>query len=349
MTISLVANPPGSARPATERAPRSAPHDDPSATGERETFDVSLLVLAVDRLALLDDLIAQYVAPLRESGRTVEVIVALPSHHARAAARLVPLIERGEPIRVVESERQASEAALMRRGLSAASGRTIVTMPAHPRVEPAALVRLVERVEEGVDVAVARRWPRRDPLINRLQHWGIHRLVGTLGAGRVHDLGCGVRAMRRDVPNDVPLYGEFARFFPILALHRGYTVEEVPAAQHPDDLGARVYGPGVYVRRMIDVLGLMFLVRFTDKPLRFFGLIGAVLSAVGFVTLVVMVIDRIQGVALGTRPLLLLAVLCLALGLQAIAFGLIGEMIVHFNSVGRRVYRVREIRERRGP
>ncbi len=157
----------------------------------------------------------------------------------------------------------------------------------------------------------------------------------------MHDAACGVRVMRREVLEELPLYGDFARFLPLLALHGGYRVEELASPQHPLNRRPRVYGPGVYVRRLVDVLGLFFLLRFTDKPLRFFGLVGAALSGVGGLLLLLLFAQRVTGSPISQRPLLLLGVLFLTLGMQAIALGLIGEIVVHFNASKRRGYRLR--------
>jgi hypothetical protein len=124
-------------------------------------------------------------------------------------------------------------------------------------------------------------------------------------------------------------------------MNQGYSVTEIRAPQHPSDRLRRLYGPGVYARRMVDVVGLAFLLRFTDKPLRFFGLVGVTLGLVGAVTLLLLMFERITGHGIADRPLLLLGVLFVTLGVQAIALGLIGEMIVHFHAARHRRYRLR--------
>ena len=106
-------------------------------------------------------------------------------------------------------------------------------------------------------------------------------------------------------------------------------------------MAARVYSPGVYLRRAIDVMGLLFLLRFTDKPLRLFGLIGSVVTMMGVALLALIFVQRLAGQGAADRPLLLLGVVFLTLGVQAIALGLIGEMIVHLNAPRRRAYRLR--------
>jgi hypothetical protein len=304
-------------------------------------YDVSVIVPVTERPEPLVELYHEYSAPLFASGRTVEFIFAVAPHSSVSPQPLAELVEQGEPIRLVEAARTVGETALVRAALKLCRGRVVVTLPAYHRVRAEAILDLVARVEDGVDVTIARRWPRRDPLVNRLQHRVLHMMVGRLAGGSVHDVGSGVRALKREVFEDIPLYGDFSRFLPLLALYRGYSVEEVNAAQHPQDLRARVYRPGVYARRVIDLFGLYFLLRFMDKPLRFFGLAGATLSAAGLLILSVLTFWKAAGNRIGDKPILLLGVLLLTLGIQAIALGLIGEMIVHFNASGRRAYRLR--------
>lgn len=311
--------------------------------------EISVVIPVAERPEPLDALYEEFTTPLRSAGRRYEVVVVTPAYFHDTVAAARSLAARGEPVRLIEVGRVIGETGLLRLGLTAARGEIVLTLPAYRQVEAASLLPLIERVEAGSDFAVARRWPRRDALVNRVQNRVLHAAIGGLAGGRVHDVACGVRAARRAVLGEIPLYGDFARFLPLLALQHGYTVEEVASAQHASDMRGRIYGPGTYLRRLIDVFGLFFLMRFTDKPLRFFGLVGSGLAAAGVAVLLVLFVERLGGQGIADRPLLLLGVLLAVLGVQAIALGLIGEMIVHFSSSGRRIYRLRGERDgRRG-
>jgi hypothetical protein len=319
----------------------ATPHIEPASTPPRRRAGLTVVVPVAERPEPLAPLYDEYAAALRRRGWDAEFVFVAPHYYAELTAPLAELAEQGEPVRVIHVGRSVGETGLLRMALAERVGEIILTAPPYRQVDAAALAEVVERVADGADFAVARRWPRRDPLVNRAQHRLLHGMIGGLSGGRLHDIGCGVRAMRRDVLQAIPLYGDFARFLPLLALHGGFAVEEVTAAQHPHDQRRRVYGPGVYLRRAIDVLGLFFLLRFTDKPLRFFGLIGASLGAVGAVLLGVLFVQRVGGQGVADRPLLVLAVLLVTLGAQSIALGLIGEMIVHFHAARMRRYRLR--------
>lgn len=305
---------------------------------------VSVILMVTERPEPLDRIYEEYTRPLRERGWSFECVVAAFPYWKSRLAALDRLIAAGEPIRLLEAARNVGATGLLRLALPETRGTVVLTLPAYRQVMPEAIPALVDRVLAGDECVVARRTGAGEALVNRLQHRVLNALVGGLGSGKLHDVGSGVRAARRDALLQLPLYGELSRFLPLLAVHHGLAVSEVPSAQHPDDMQRRVYSPGFYVRRAIDVLGLFFLLRFTDKPLRFFGLVGAVLSLLGAGTLVVVAAQRLAGEPLADRPLLLLGVLLVTIGLQSIALGLIGEMIVHFNAPRGRRYRLRRER-----
>lgn len=303
-------------------------------------IDVSVVVPVTERPELLAGLYEEYSAPLKTAGYSFEFIFASVPANAYLLEELRTLVAGGAPIRVLEFGHSVSEAAMLKVAAGHCRGRTLVTLPAYRQVEAAALVSLVAQVEEA-DLAVAWRWPRIDAQINRLQSKILHALVGGLAGGKLHDVACGVRAMKPGLIQNVRLYGDVIRFLPLIARREGYVVVEVPSAIHPVAMKPRAYSPGVYLRRLIDIMGLIFLLRFTDKPLRFFGLLGGGLSLAGGAILFGMFLTKILGAGIATRPILLFGVLLLVLGVQAIALGLIGEMIVHLNATRRASYRFR--------
>lgn len=305
-------------------------------------IDVSVLVTVSERPGSLLELYRDFREPLLEAGYRCEFIFLVHPSYRDLTAPLQSENHSAAPIETVLVGREVGETTLLRMGLARARGRVVLTLPAYRQVQPLGVAELVAQVDAGADLAVGVRSPRQDPLFNRVQSAVFHRAVRRIGGQPLHDLGCSVRAIRRDVLSALPLYGDFARFLPVLAAHRGYRLVEVPLAQDVRDRGTRVYAPGIYLRRAIDVLGLYFLLRFTEKPLRFFGLVGSMLAGVGGVMLLYLFIVRLNQQGIGSRPLLLVAMLLVTLGAQAIALGLIGEIVVHLGSTGgSRRYRVR--------
>ena len=168
----------------------------------------------------------------------------------------------------------------------------------------------------------------------------VHAFIRALVGGSFRDLGSGVRAYRREVLGELPLYGEFSRFLPLFAIREGFRVEEIEVPQHPADQKTRIYSPGIYLRRLLDLLTVFFLIRFREKPIRFFGLLGSGVSLTGLVIMAILGAQRLGGQPLADRPMLLVGVLLFVLGVQGLALGLIGEIIVHAGAKRRTVYRL---------
>jgi hypothetical protein len=165
---------------------------------------------------------------------------------------------------------------------------------------------------------------------------------------RFQDFASGVRALRREVADEIPLYGEMIRFLPILAAGRGYRVEEMRiAGEWPRGSGGAARPERMrYINRLFDVLTLYFLLRFTKKPLRFFGVVGTGLVIPGFlITLYLFVVRAFLQHPIAGRPLLLLGILLMVLGVQIVSIGLIGEMIIFAHSGETRDYSVLEVLE----
>ena len=309
---------------------------------EPSSSTVSVIVPVTERPSPLDWLYREYAPALREQGIPFEFVFVVEPWAIELAGALRSLIEAGEPIRVFEAGQHVGESAMLEAACDYTRGKILVTLPAYPRILPKDVVELIRAVESRVDLASARRRAGERPFLARIQSLMFHTLLRLGLGGAFHDVASGVRAMRKRVLETVPVYGDLFRFLPVLAEREGFRVEEIPVTPHPLDQKARIYSPGVYARRLIDLLGLFFLVRFTRKPLRFFGLVGGLFSGVGATILFVLFFQRLGGQGIADRPLLLLGVLTFVLGVQAIAIGLVGEIIVHLSpKEGRRAYRVR--------
>jgi glycosyltransferase involved in cell wall biosynthesis len=302
---------------------------------------ISVVVPVVERA---DDLTAVYRAFARELDQRSQEYEFLFVFDGRFSPtpELVALSRETDGIRILRFAREFGETAALRLGIEKSRGDLVLTLPAYFQVRPEGIGLLLDAIAGGADMAVAKRSPRLDSWLNRMQSRAFHGIIGGASEQRFHDMGCGVRAIRRPVAEALPLYGDFHRFLPALALREGYRVEEVAVPQHPNDAGTRVYRPGIYFGRILDIGAFFFLAKFTEKPLRFFGLVGSLFFAAGAVLSLVLLIQRLEGQGIANRPTLLLAVLLVALGVQLLGLGLVGEIIVHLRAPHRRGYRVRE-------
>jgi glycosyltransferase involved in cell wall biosynthesis len=306
--------------------------------------DAELISVVVPVVERTDDLVSVYRAFARELDRRPEDYEFLFVFDGRFTPppELIALSRETGRIKLLRFVREFGETAALRLGIERSRGDLVLTLPAYFQVQPEGIPLLLDAVEAGADMAVANRSPRLDSWLNRAQSRLFHSIVGGVSDQRFHDMACGVRLMRRTVAETLPLYGDLHRFIPALALREGFQVQEVSVAQHPSDARTRVYRPGVYFRRLLDIAAFFFLAKFTEKPLRFFGLVGSVFLGAGGVLSLVLLVERIEGQGIANRPALLLAVLLVALGVQLIGLGLVGEIIVHLRAPHRRAYRVRE-------
>jgi len=193
-------------------------------------------------------------------------------------------------------------------------------------------------------MAVACRYPRGDGFFNRLQSQIFSSSVNRISGLRLEDAGCTVRVFPKHVLEEVDLYGDVHRFIPLLAYRQGFDVKEVKLAQASADKSARVYSPGIYLRRILDLLNIYFLIRFTKKPFRFFGFIGAVSAITGGLIAAWTVIEKLfMGIPLSDRPLFLIGTVLLIFGLQIVLVGLIGEIIIFSSAKTKKEYVIDKI------
>jgi glycosyltransferase involved in cell wall biosynthesis len=306
--------------------------------------DTELISVVVPVVERTDDLVSVYRAFARELDRRPEDYEFLFVFDGRFTPppELIALSRETGRIKLLRFVREFGETAALRLGIERSRGDLVLTLPAYFQVQPEGISLLLDAVKAGADMAVANRSPRLDSWLNRAQSRLFHSIVGGVSDQRFHDMACGVRLMRRTVAETLPLYGDLHRFIPALALREGFQVQEVSVAQHPSDARTRVYRPGVYFRRLLDIAAFFFLAKFTEKPLRFFGLVGSVFLGAGGVLSLVLLVERVEGQGIANRPALLLAVLLVSLGVQLIGLGLVGEIIVHLRAPHWRAYRVRE-------
>jgi glycosyltransferase involved in cell wall biosynthesis len=315
--------------------PEARPHSQPGQSL------ISVVVPVVERAEDIVLVYRSFAQALELRGQPFEFVFVFDGRFV-PPPELVALTREQQRVRIHRFAREFGETAALRLGIEKSRGEIILTLPAYFQVCAEGIGALLDAVIQGADMAVANRSPRVDSWLNRMQSRAFHTMIGGASRQRFHDMACGVRVMRRTVAEALPLYGDLHRFIPALALREGYRVVEVPLAQHPSDAKTRVYRPGVYFRRLLDIAAFFFLAKFTEKPLRFFGLVGSVFFAAGAVISLVLLIQRVEGQAIANRPALLLAVLLVALGVQLIGLGLVGEIIVHLRAPHRRAYRVRE-------
>ncbi len=298
-------------------------------TIETKKVAVSIIIPVTERCENLVEIYRVHLDILNRRGVINEFIFVVDGGFEEAGDMVRGFAQNEKSVRVIQLARSFGEATALGVGFEQAEGDVIVVMPSYFQTTPEGLDTLLNALGEGCDVAIARRWPRHDSWINKVQNLGFHFVVGWFTGVTFHDLGCGLKGMKRRVAQELQLYGDLHRFLPLLAFQRGFRIEEVNVPQHKADQATRLYRPGVYLRRLLDILTIVFLFKFTRKPLRFFGLIGSGLFSMGFFISLYLAFERLMGMGgLADRPVLILGVLLMVLGVQMGSIGLLGEIII---------------------
>ncbi|MEZ6004169.1 MAG: glycosyltransferase [Planctomycetota bacterium] len=260
-------------------------------------------------------------------------------------AGLAMQAETQDQVRTIGLHRPFGAAVCLSSAFEHARGEQILTLPDYVQTDPASLQGMHAAMEAGADMVTGVRTPRMDAKFMQWQSNSFNGILRFLTRTPFHDLNCGVRWMHRGVIEQLSIYGNMYRYLPILAWRRGFRVEEVALrhiSEQPEP-GSRF--PLSYVRRLLDVLSIVFLTGFTHKPLRFFGALGGACFLLGSTfSLWAFLAKQITGhPPLMQSPLFLIGLVIAVLGLQVIGFGLVGEIVVFTQARNIREYRIEKI------
>ena len=306
--------------------------------------EISIVVPVVERAGDLAELHRELTEVIRRTGKHAEVVYVVDRRLEHVLPVLRALPTDGPEVVLLVLGGSFGESAALTIGLEQSRGEVIATVPAYFQVDPAVLLPALAMLDDGADVVATCRSPRLDSWFNRLQSWVFHGLLRLLTGYRFRDTSCGLRVMRRAVARELQLYGGLHRFVPVLAAQRGFVVRELSAPQRREDIGLRWYGVPLYLKRLLDLATVSFLLSFARRPLRFFGLLGFALSGLGGAICLYLAGYRLLGVGgLADRPLLLLGVLLIVLGIQSVSLGLLGEVIIFTHARRLRDYRIADI------
>jgi glycosyltransferase involved in cell wall biosynthesis len=281
-------------------------------------------------------------AALARTGKAHEIVFVDDGSTDETTLRLAGAARRDPRVRLVRLRTEFGEASALHAGIQASRGRIIAYFSGRVRVNPDGLPALVNRLDAGADFVVGRRHPRRDSRLNQAVSRGFNRLVSRATRLRLRDVNSGVFVTRRDVLDRIPFYGDLVNFIPVLAAQQGYAVAEEDIEQLPGTFRQSRY-PREYIQRLLDVLTVFFLTRYSRKPIHFMGFVGTGFAAAGLVIELYLFVYRILGFgAIAGRPLLVLGALLLVIGVQMISIGLLGEMIIFTHAGDMEPYNVEE-------
>jgi len=315
---------------------------------------LSLIIPLLNEADNLQPLFDRLVVSLGQIDRSYEILFVDDGSTDASPAILEDLFRRDPAhVRVIQFRRNFGKTAALNAGFSQAHGQIIITMDADLQDDPVEIPAMLSKLNEGYDLVAAWRVNRRDPLDKTLPSRIFNFVVSRFTGVRLHDFNCGFKIYRRTVTDSVRLYGELHRFIPVLAHQQGFRITEQPVQHHPRHAGVSKYGAGRLLKGLLDFGTVLFLTTYLKRPLHLFGTGGLVIFGIGaiinlYLTLL-WLLREVGGAAsigpIGTRPLLIVGVLAMILGIQLISIGLLGEMLRYFTFRPTEEYTIRRVLE----
>ena len=308
-------------------------------------MQLSVVVPLFNEQESLAPLVERILSHVRPLGLSFELVLVDDGSRDRTPELLGQLAATVPELVAVRLRRNYGQTAAMAAGFDASCGEVIVTLDGDLQNDPADIPLLLEKLNQGFDLVSGWRHRRQDAALSRLLPSLLaNRLIARVTGVKLHDYGCSLKAYRREVIDDLNLYGELHRFLPALAFIEGARITEVQVTHHPRRYGKSNYGIDRTFRVLMDLLTVWFMKRFLTRPMHVFGFWGLASIAVGLVISAYLLGEKlIANADIGNRPLLLVAVLALIAGVQLFCFGLLAElqMRTYHESQGRPIYRVR--------
>jgi glycosyltransferase involved in cell wall biosynthesis len=295
---------------------------------------VSVVLPAYNEADNLVELIPETIAALRAAGLTFEVIV-VDDGSTDGTREVMRKLEGGEVVSL-RLRRNAGKSAALDAGLARVQGEYVVLMDADGQDDPAQIPRLLAALDgvdgddpDGVDLVTGRRAVRHDRFVKRITSRLYNRATAAVTGVPGRDFNSGFKAMRRELATSLELYGELHRYIPVLARWRGFTVGEIDVEHQQRRHGQSKFGRARFWRGFLDLITVKFLTTYTGRPFHLFGGVGVVMGVVGSALLGWMLVERIAGNPVGTRPALTAGVLLVVVALQMVLLGLLAELSVH--------------------
>lgn len=306
-------------------------------------LDVSVLVPVLNEEGTVTELAVRVAGVLGARGDSFEIVFIDDGSTDATVERIREAHQDDPRVKMVRLRRNFGKAAALSAGFDVARGRILVTMDGDLQDDPAEIPNFLDKLEEeGLDLVSGWKKHRQDPASKRypskLFNWATRKLARL----DLHDFNCGFKAYRREVVAHISLYGELHRYIPVLASRKGFSVGELPVCHHKRTSGVSKYGWDRFYKGFLDLITVLFITKYTRRPLHLFGVIGLLAMGVGFGINAYLAVRWWMGESLTNRPLLLLGVMLMLLGIQVLTTGLIGEMITFKSFRSEDSYAVRE-------
>ena len=310
-------------------------------------MELSIVVPVYNEEENVEPLIGEIQSALASGNKAYEIVAVDDGSRDDTFAVLSRLRSCNPALNVIRLKRNFGQTAALAAGLAYARGNVVVLMDGDGQNDPADIPALLAKIEEGNDLVAGWRFDRKDPFFSRrLPSMIANRLISWTTKVKLHDYGCTLKAMRREIAKELRLYGEMHRFIPAIAYERGAQVAELKVNHRPRLRGTSKYGITRTLRVVLDLLTVKFLNSYSTRPAHVFGPIGVFSGGTGFLIALYLTAQKfLYDVDIGSRPLLLLSILLIFIGFQFVTMGLLGEMLArtYHESQDRTVYVIGEV------
>lgn len=311
--------------------------------------EISVIVPTYNEEGNLEELHSKLSGILPSITESYEIIFVDDGSTDNSFKILKEINKEDNNVKVVRLRRNFGKSAALKAGFDYSKGDTVIMIDADLQDDPEEIPLLLRKMNEGYDMVNGWRADRKDPFFTKKLPSRVFNCLASKVTGvKINDFGCGFKAFRREVIENIDLYSEMHRYIPALASWAGISIAEVKVKHHPRQHGKSKYGIARLMRGMFDLITAKFLLSYSARPLQLFGIPGVISFATGFVVGAYLTVEKYTGdKALADRPLLLLAVLLMFVGVQFIVMGLLGEINarIYYEVKGKPTYAVREIIE----
>lgn len=310
-------------------------------------MELSIVVPVFNEEENVEPLIGEIRSALAPVNRSYEIIAIDDGSNDGTFAALSRLQRCDPALNIIRLKRNFGQTAALAAGLAYASGDIVVLMDGDGQNDPADIPALLAKLDDGKDLVAGWRFNRQDPFLSRrLPSMIANRLISWTTQVKLHDYGCTLKAMRKDIAKGLRLYGEMHRFIPAIAYERGAKIAELKVNHRPRLRGASKYGITRTLRVILDLLTVKFLSSYSTRPAHVFGPIGIISGGTGFLIALYLTTQKfVYDADIGSRPLLLLSILLIFIGFQFVTMGLLGEMLArtYHESQERTIYVIGEV------
>ncbi|MEA3489044.1 MAG: glycosyltransferase family 2 protein [Candidatus Omnitrophota bacterium] len=312
-------------------------------------MDISIIIPVYNEENNIGPLFAEIREILDKLGKSCETIFVNDGSTDKTLRELKKVRESDPRVKIINFNRNFGQTPAIMAGFEHSKGEIIILMDGDMQNDPRDIPKLIDKLDSGFDLVSGWRRKRKDSLLLRVLPSKLaNRLISVMLKVPLHDYGCTLKAYNRDVIKDIHLYGEMHRFIPAIAGWKGARITELEVNHRARKYGKAKYGLNRTIKVLLDLMLIAFLSEYSTKPIRFFGGLGIISSAMGFLTLLIVIYMKLANLSDMTgNPLLILSVLFFLVSVQLISMGFLGEINIrtYYESQGKKTYHIKEIIE----